>query len=74
LAERRSDGTTSFQMYDPTEAEINIEMGFFLKTSTNIRIASEKLPVSKKIEIHRRLSLLEAGFNHLLKSEKLKNY
>lgn len=73
MAERRPGGTTSFQMYDPTEAEIKIEMGFFLKTSTNIRIASEKLPASKKVELHRRLSILEADFNHLLRSEKLKS-
>lgn len=74
LAERQSDIPPSFRIYDPTEAEIKMEIGFFLKTSMNARIAAARLPVSKQPEIHRRLSLMEKEFNQLRGSEKLINH
>ena len=72
VVEQRPGIPPSFQMYDPTETEMKIGIGSFLKASTDIRIATGQLPTSKRAEVQRRLSWLETQFNQLLRTEKLK--
>ena len=73
LAERRGGEPPSFQMYDPTESEIKREFAIFLMTLLDSRAALAKLPSSKVQKARSELLNLEAQFNRLAWTEKLKS-
>ena len=66
LAEQRPHEPPSFGMYDPTETEIKIESGFFIKTVFDIRSILPELPVSLRETVNKRLRTLEARMDKLL--------
>lgn len=66
LAEQRPHEPPSFRMYDPTEADIKIETGFFIKTIFDIRSVLNELPVSLRETVNKRLLTLEARLDKLL--------
>ena len=73
LAERRRGEPLSFQIYDPTKSEIKNEFGLFLMTLFESQAALAKLPSSKKRKARSELLNLEAQFNRLARTEKLKS-
>ncbi len=66
VAEQRPHEPPSFRMYDPTETDIKVETGFFMKTTFDIRSVLPELPVSLREVVNRRLLTLEARLNKLL--------
>ena len=64
--ERRRGEPPSFQIYDPIEQEIQLEVGFFHKTAFDIKDVLPKLPSSEQAKVRKRLDSLESKLQAIL--------
>ena len=65
-AEQRKGHPPSFEINDPTESDIQLEVDFFQKVAFDIKDLLLKLPPREQEELRKRLARLEAKLRAVL--------